>query len=338
MPIMMWTTDRDTRQFWCDALALRASVKPPVVRLSLFFTGWALLVTVVDAMCVDINLHVEVAPYEVAGAALGLLLVLRTNAGYDRWWEARKLWGAITNDARNLVIAALAYGPDDPRWRDRLARLAAAFPHVVRHSLRGERAMPQVEALLGADETRVIAASEHMPGTVSLRIAELLREGCDRMGMDRLAFLQAERARSQWIDSLGGCERILKTPLPIAYAIIIRRFVVLFLATLPFALLPRIDWLTPLITLLVAYPILALDHIGAELQNPFDATNVGHLPIDAICTTIENNVRELAATASRRREGDGQPMAQRAGSKLDGAASAPLESGFSARTTGERTA
>jgi putative membrane protein len=303
---MFWTTEDHTRQFWRDALAIRGSVTPRVSRRVLVFAGWAVLVTAVDALCVDINLHIEVAPYEVAGAALGLLLVLRTNAGYDRWWEARRLWGAITNDARNLVIAALAYGPDDPRWRDRLARLAAAFPHVVRHSLRGERVMPQVEALLGPEETREIAACEHMPGTVSLRIAELLREGCDRMGMDRLAFLQAERARSQWIDNLGGCERILKSPLPIAYAIIIRRFVVLFLATLPFALLPRIDWLTPLVTLLVAYPILALDDIGAELQNPFDVRNVGHLPIDAICATIEQNVRELVETGSRLAGGNGE--------------------------------
>ena len=93
---------------------------------------------------------------------------------------------------------------------------------------------------------------------------------------------------------IGGCERIRKTPLPRAYAINIRRFIFLFLATLPFALLNRVgNWLTAPVTVLVAYPILALDQIGVELQNPFDTRNLGHLPLDAICETIERNLLAL---------------------------------------------
>ncbi|HEV7223249.1 MAG TPA: bestrophin family ion channel, partial [Pirellulales bacterium] len=59
---------------------------------------------------------------------------------------------------------------------------------------------------------------------------------------------------------------------------------------LPFALITRVGWLTPLVTVLVAYPLLALDQIGAELQQPFSKASLNHLPLDEICATIEGNL------------------------------------------------
>lgn len=292
---MMKVDNNHSRVFWSDALAIHGSVTPRVVVRVLIFALFAWIVCGANERLVHIDLGLDIAPFEFAGAALGLLLVLRTNSGYDRWWEARRLWGSITNQSRNLAITALAYGPDDAAWRTALIQWSAAWPHVVRHSLRDERSLPRVAALLGPEETAHIEAAEHMPSFVSLRIAQLLDDAARRLGMDRFAFLQAEQTRAALIDHVGGCERIRKTPLPLAYRIVIRRFVVLFLTSLPFALMPRIGWLTPVVTLLVAYPILALDDIGAELQNPFDGRNVGHLPLDAFCDTIEANLLALAS-------------------------------------------
>ncbi len=304
--------------FWHDTFALKGAVTLTISERVLVFAAIALVISLIDygvhpTMAL---LGIEVAPYEVGGAALGLLLVLRTNAGYDRWWEGRKLWGGIVNQSRNLAIAALAYGPDDPVWRDRVVRWTVAFAHAARRSLRDERMLPKIAALLGDEAAAAVAASEHMPGFIALMLARLLREGCDRLEMDRFAFLQADRARAELIDLIGGCERIRKTPLPRAYAINIRRFIFLFLATLPFALLNRAgNWLTAPVTVLVAYPILALDQIGVELQNPFDTRNLGHLPLDAICETIERNLLAL------REVGPGHAM-------IDGSGSGPLTSGF----------
>jgi putative membrane protein len=125
---------------------------------------------------------------------------------------------------------------------------------------------------------------------VAMEIGLMLRVASDQWGMDRFGFLQADRERSMLIDHLGGCERILKTPLPMAYGIQIRRFIILFLGTLPFALLGKIGWLTPLVTMLAAYPILSLDQIGTELQNPFSTKSLNRLPLDAFCQTIQDNL------------------------------------------------
>lgn len=241
-------------------------------------------------------LALEVGPHEVAGVLLSLLLVVRTNAGYERWWEARKLWGGLVNQARNLALIGLAHGPSDERWRQQFIRWIAAFPWTAKASLRGETEVPQLVPLLGEEEAARVQAAEHMPLCVALRIEELLRQACqDENALDRFAFLQAQRERAGLIDHLGGCERIRNTPLASVYSITIRRFILFYLATLPFALLHKFyaEWLAPVVTVLVAHPVLVLDQLGIELQQPFATRSINHLPLDDICGNIEKDLLAL---------------------------------------------
>ena len=281
--------------FWREAFALQGSVTPKVMPLAVSFglvAGGICGVTWLVEKQLQVVIALEVAPFEFAGVALGLLILLRTNAGYDRWWEARVLWGGIRNQSRNLVISAMAYGPTDSEWREQVVRWAAVFPHVARLNLRGELPSSEVANLIGPENANRVASAEHMPSFVALKLGDLLREACDKLEMDRYAFLQVDRERALLIDHIGACERILKTPLPRVYSIKIRRFIVMFLLTLPFALLHRVggEWLVPFITMLVAYPLLSLDQIGVELENPFSTSNLSHLPLDDFSATIERNL------------------------------------------------
>jgi putative membrane protein len=279
--------------FLQDVITLRGSAAPLIWGRVAAFGLWALLLALVHWNERLIDLNVEVAPFEAAGAALGVLLVMRTNAGYERWWEGRKLWGAIINSTRSLAIAASSYGIDDPVWRRRIAGRIAAFGHVCRRSLRGEAEMPEVVALLGAADARMVAESSHRPSAVARLIAEDLRAG-----LDDFAFIQADGQRVALIDEIGGCERIMRSPMPAAYAIEVRRFIFLFLLTLPLVLFEQLEkqralWLAPLVELLVAYPFLAVDKIGHELQQPFLAYRLNHLPLDDYTAMIETNVLGL---------------------------------------------
>ncbi|HEV3137527.1 MAG TPA: bestrophin family ion channel, partial [Pirellulales bacterium] len=94
--------------FWSEIFTLQGSVTPFVFRRVIVFGVIALVVFAVNELTHP-NLATELGPYEVAGAVLGLLLVFRTNAGYDRWYEGRKLLGGIVNDSRNLAITVLAH-------------------------------------------------------------------------------------------------------------------------------------------------------------------------------------------------------------------------------------
>jgi putative membrane protein len=260
---------------------------------SLVFVLIAVIVCFLEWVTVP-TIGIEIGPFEWGGAALSLLLVFRTNAGYERWWEARKLWGGIVNQSRNLATAALVYGPRDPIWQDRCVRWVASFSHAARSVLREERDMSRIATLLDSETASRIAAAGHPAVFVAAELANRLRFAAD-LGMDRFAFLQADKERAALVDHLGGCERILRTPMPRAYAITLRQFIVIFLTALPFALIQRMEYmfLTPVVTLLVALPLLALDSIGAELQNPFSTQNMNHLPLDDICANIEKNLLDL---------------------------------------------
>lgn len=289
--------------FWQTAIAVRGSALPRVGVWTLLFGAFALLVYVVNEATPKHHLGIGAAPFEIGGGVLGALVVLRTNAGYDRWWEARKLWGSIVNQSRTLVITALANGPDESLWRNRIVRLAAAFPHVIRHRLRSERSMPEVAHLLGNLEAARIAGAEHMPSYVALLISQTLREGRDRFKLDPFVFLQLDKDLNALMDYVGGCERILKTPLSRVYAIEIHRLILGFLLSVPFVLIDKLDyhWTNPLVTMLIAYPLLAINQIGIDLQNPFDIRRLGHLELDSICETIEHNVMTLLSN-------NGQPQ------------------------------
>ena len=285
-------------RFWAEIFQLEGSATLYVMRRSLIFGGIALLVTFVEKHPSFPTVAVPVTPYEVLGAALGALLAFRTNAGYERWWEARKLWGGIINQSRNLTIQSLAHGPDDPVWRRQIVSWIAAFAHVARHSLRGERSLPELKPLIGPEQTARVEAAVHMPSAAALAIGELLGEAVERQGMTEMSLHRAEQERAGLIDHVGGCERILKTPLPLAYSIEIRQFIFVFLVALPFGILQKADWLTPLVTTLVAFPILALDEIGVELQNPFSTDRLNHLPLDDICRQLEQNLLALLNDAA----------------------------------------
>lgn len=291
--------DRSRSRFFTEAFSLRGSATLHVLPEIFAFGGLA-AVTCLASWFFEtrygFRLKLEVGWFEVAGAAVSLLLVLRTNGGYDRWWEARKLWGGIVNQVRNLTIGAVAYGPADAEWRAQLAGWAAAFPYATIASLRGGSLSSRVAELVGPENCERLARAEHKPSFVALELAHLLRTACREHGMDRWAFAQLDRERALLIDHIGGCERILKSPLPIVYSIKVRRLIALFLATLPLVLLHKLsaDGLVPIVTMLVAYPLISLDRIGYELQDPFSLDGLSPLPLEVITATIDRNVHGLA--------------------------------------------
>lgn len=281
----------ERREFWNEVFTLHNSVTPAIKWRIAIFGLVALVVWAVGAMSAIIPTS-EVAPYELVGVVLALLLVLRTNSGYDRWYEGRKLWGGIVNQSRNLAQIGLAYGPGDDAWRDQFVRWTAAFSHACRHSLRGERDLSDLGDLLGKDDRTALAKAHHMPMYAARRLADLLRDAASSGKLDRFMFLQAELQRAKLIDHVGACERILKTPLAKAFSVKIRRFLFIYLVALPFGIFDKTGMMTPVIVMLVAYPLLSLDQIGVELQNPFSNRRLSHLPLDDICLTIQRDLWE----------------------------------------------
>lgn len=198
------------QDFWPEVFKVTGSVTPYVLGRVSIFCLFGLLVYLVEDFT-GIQTGFAIAPYEIVGVVLALLLVLRTNAGYDRWYEARKLWGGIVNQCRNLAVIGTVYGPRDESWTKEYLGWTAAFAHACRHSLRGESDLQDLEQLLGKRQAAQLAAADHQPMYVAGRLAKLLREAVSSGQMDRFAFMQAEHERATLIDHIGACERIMRT-------------------------------------------------------------------------------------------------------------------------------
>lgn len=282
----------ERRDFWREVVSLSGSVTPFVMKRIWVFGLYGALVWWV-ANFTHVQTGLGVAPYEIIGVILTLVLVLRTNSGYDRWYEGRKLWGGIVNQCRNLAVIGTAYGPEDAGWRSAFLRWTAAFPHLARHKLRDERDFSDLSELLTADEIDQLERAEHPPLFSSLQIGRLLQSARRNEAMDGFAFMRADDQRSQLIDHIGACERILATPLAKVVSIKIRHFIFLYLALLPLAIVDKSGMLTPFLTMLIAFPLLALDQIGIELENPFSVRRLSHLPLDEISRKIQGNVMAL---------------------------------------------
>lgn len=277
----------EQRSFFRDAVAWRTSVTPRVLWLIGLFGVWAVAVMFLHLQWTwD---EVSVSHLQYTGGVLVLLLVLRTNASYDRWWEGRKLWGGIVNQSRNLAIGALAYGPCDPAWRRSIVLATAAFPHAARRVLRSERMAPEIAELLGEDVDE-LARANHLPSLVSARIAARLHEARAAGDLDAMAFHAIERERAVLIDHVGACERILRTPLPLVHKVKLRRFILLYLTALPFVLVSSGALAAVGVTMLVAYPLLAIDQMAQELEQPFAKRSLSHLPLETICAMIQANL------------------------------------------------
>lgn len=314
IPKAALTNKEETASFWKVAFSWQGSATPRVLGTVLTFCLYAVMV---DAAHYFLRWpKIDIMPFEVFGAVLGVLMVFRTNAGYDRWWEARKIWGGIVNQSRNLVLVGLEYGPKDAFWRSELVKWTSAFSFSCKSALRDTRDIDHIKDDLTPVELIQISNAEHIPIYIAGRIARLTRIARTKYGMDGYAFLEMEKHRAALIDYIGACERIRKTPMPLVYAIKVRRLILIYLLTLPFAIAPIAYWLAPVTTLFVAYPLLSLDIIGMQLQNPFRQLNLSHLPLGDICNTIKSNLQGVLEEKTDVEQAFVEPMSQESGADV----------------------
>jgi putative membrane protein len=257
--------------------------------------GWAALVVWVDQN--RFNLGMPSLMHQLVGLALGLLLVFRTNSAYDRFWEGRKLWGGMVNATRNLMRLAVAHF-DGERDRDlllRLGRLTVLFPYASMHHLRGTEG-----SSADAGEQALLRA-QHGPLAVAVEMTRTLREAQGRGSFGEMVLNSLDANVQLLVDHHGGCERIRKTPLPFAYVVHLRRALVVYCFSLPFALVDSHQWITVLDVLVVSYVFFGIEEIGVEIEGPF-GTDENDLPLEALTETMRHNIDGLLGLEKGERE------------------------------------
>lgn len=283
--------DYDPNDWWGHFFDLKGSMVREIIGRVAGCVLWAVAVVVLDEIF-DIHWRISTAAHGLVGVALGLLLVLRTNASYERWWEGRKLWGSIINEERNLGRLACVHLARDPGLRDAVLAWASAFSTATMIRLRDGRGLGPAAAYLPADEAAEVERAEHVPLAIARKLTRRLVAARDRGLISDYILTALDRNVQLLVDYLGSCERIHRTPLPFPYVVHVRRILMLYAIMLPMALVDEYGWMTIVATLVVAYVFFGIEEIGVAIEAPFGPDG-NDLPLDSFCTVISTNLRQM---------------------------------------------
>lgn len=238
-------------------------------------------------------------PLSMMGGALSIFLAFRNNSAYDRWWEARTLWGGLVNNARTLARQALTlidHPPDgspsgDPSPGRHLVELQIAYVHALRCHLRGQNPFPELGPTLPPDDISRLRGQRNVPLALLLQMGQVLRQQYDQGRLDSYRFTTLDRTLVEICNVQGACERIKNTPLPRQYEYVPRVLVGVYCLLLPFGMVEGLGLITPLMSTLVSFIFLSLESIGRDIENPFENT-VHDTPMSSLSRTIEINLRQ----------------------------------------------
>ncbi|MBR0550887.1 bestrophin family protein [Stakelama marina] len=226
-------------------------------------------------------------PFTLIGLSISIFMSFRNSASYERWWEARKLWGRFVIAARSFARQTASVAPLERRpMLIGLCAVAAGLAARLRNEDETAAIATRVSRLAAV---KVPNATDSALTMVGRACTQLMVEG----KIDPIHYSVLENQLSEISLIQGGCERIKATPLPFAYSLLLHRTVYLFCILLPFALAPSLGWWTLPLVVIISYAFFGLDALSDELADPF-GTEANDLPLDAIVRTIE---RDLLAAA-----------------------------------------
>jgi ion channel-forming bestrophin family protein len=272
----------------------RGSVLPLLtVRLGLVLT-----VSVLSVLCRDwwLSAHaasaLSIPPFTLMGIALAIFLGFRNSVSYDRYWEARKQWGALLIAARSITRQVASVASEDRGLQLAVVRTVAAFVYAQKHQLRGTDPRADLSTRLDASALQQAMGAAFVPPAVLLGLSRQLA-AAERAGtITPLQWQTMDRNLHLLTEAGGACERIASTPIPYTYRVLMNRTVMVYCLLLPVGLSTSIGWLTPLVATFIAYTYLALDVIGDQIEEPF-GTEPNDLALDAMCHTIEATMCEM---------------------------------------------
>lgn len=289
-------------------LRLGGTLLPAILPWVLLCSGYGLSVSIINYFGhLSIVTDSKILPNVVVclNIVLSLLLVFRTNTAHDRFWEGRKLWGAMVNTVRNLsrgIWVVIEENDQQERAeKQAAARLVVAFSVAMKLHLRRDPMNSELEPFMSTTQYQIAQAVNHAPLEISLWIADYLQQQHELQRVNIFQLTAQLELLDDMVDILGGCERILKTPVPLAYTIILRTLLLIYFLLLPWGLVNGLTWWTGPLLGFISVVLLGIDEIGAEIEEPF-GHDPNDLPLDVICNTMIRNVEDLVRVPSNRHQ------------------------------------
>lgn len=234
-----------------------------------------------------------VAMHSLLGIVLGLFLVFRTNTAYDRWWEGRRLWGAMVNSTRNFAMKLSAYiSTENHEDRDWFYKMISNFVFSAKESLRGGVQFAELDPPPDAELIDDLKKYKHKPNRIAALMYRKVNELYNKQKFTGDHLINLDKELKDFNDILGACERIKYTPIPYSYMMYVKKFIFIYIATLPFGFVASSGYMTIPIVVLVSFVLLSVELIAEEIEDPF-GRDLNDLPLDELAAKIRDNVREI---------------------------------------------
>lgn len=264
-----------------------------LVRRLIIIAVYVSIVTVGEMHYVDLRFKDTPSSFLGAmGILLSLLLIFRTNTGYDRFYEGRQAWGVLVNNCRNLAIFFNAVLPEgDRESRAFFAKAISNFPFALKNHLRDIPGVDELD-MVEEGERRDLRNFDHKPAGVSnqlwVKTEILYRQG----HISESQHINMNQYLTTLMDVCGICERIKSTPIPFSYMLFIKVFIILYVALLPFTIITAFGYMTIPAVIITSYVLVGLEMIGEEIEEPFGLER-NDLPLNQLSRLIRVNVHDI---------------------------------------------
>ena len=230
--------------------------------------------------------------HSLLGFVISLLLVFRTNTAYERWWEGRKLWGALVNTSRNLAIKINAMlGPDRVADRSYFNRVIPLYAQLLKAHLQLEKTRLSLDEN-EHPELKEMVDGRHKPNqlarSMSARVMEMHRQGV----INGYEMLSLQTELQSFTDICGACERIKNTPIPFSYSLFIKKFIFFYVMTLPMGFVFSLGYYVIPVVIFIFYVLTSIELIAEEIEDPFGGDE-NDLPLGKIAENIGKHVSEI---------------------------------------------
>lgn len=260
--------------------------------------AYTILFEVFHHYFINLPVDIPIAIPTMIGTIISLLLAFKSNQAYDRWWEARIVWGAIVNDSRTLIRQVLTFYKDPDfsveanEFKENFAKRQIAWCYSLGEALRKNDAIKPLEGLISEEELRFVKNHQNIPNAILLLHGRDLRNAKIAKRINMYQQVEIDNTLSRLCDEMGKCERIKNTVFPTTYSMYIRLTLCLFILLLPFGLISVLSWFAiPLITAIAAAFFL-IERMAIQLQDPFE-NRATDTPVTTIANTIENNIMQM---------------------------------------------
>jgi len=267
------------------------------VELSLVL-AYTILFEIFHHYFISVSVDIPIAIPTMVGTIISLLLAFKSNQAYDRWWEARIIWGSIVNESRTLVRQMLAFYKDPEfsveanEFKENFTKRQIAWCYSLGQALRNKDAIKPIKDLISEDELNFVRNHQNIPNAILLLHARDLRIARKDKRLNTYQQVEIDKTLTRLCDAMGKCERIKNTIFPTTYSMYIRMTLCLFILLLPFGLVSLLSWFAiPLITVIGGMFFL-IERMAIHLQDPFE-NRPTDTPVTTISNTIEKNLMQM---------------------------------------------